>query len=287
MTLVEHESRSPEAQQGTARPPAKGGFRDLMPAGDSLDVPLPKHPPTRVRQLVLWLLVCGFGLFGGLVFWASKAELTSAVVASGAFNVAGDRLAVQHFEGGILRELSVAEGDRVAEGQVIARLDGRRMQAQMAILNGQLASLLAQQARLDAELKGTEALQPGAELDRLTAAAPELAQLVAVQRDLLASNRALHQGQMEIIRGRISQLGDQLKGRDARIRATEEQLALVQSELTLRNAVTSIATMTLTGVATAAPVIAGVVLVAVVRVHTDVRDVHVSKQITVAQQNVV
>ncbi|NSY39521.1 HlyD family type I secretion periplasmic adaptor subunit [Leisingera sp. ANG59] len=228
MSLVDPETRSPAE---TGRVPARGGFRDLMPASSSQDIPLPKHPPTRVRQLVLWIVVCGFGLFGGLVVWATKAELTSAVVAPGAFNVAGDRLAVQHFEGGILRVLNVAEGDRVAEGEVIARLDDRRVQAQMAILNGQLASLLAQQGRLQAELKGTVALQPGEELDRLTAQAPELKQLVAVQHDLLASNRALYQGQMEIIRGRITQLKDQLKGRDARIRATEEQLALVQSEL--------------------------------------------------------
>ncbi|WP_264214781.1 HlyD family type I secretion periplasmic adaptor subunit [Leisingera thetidis] len=230
MSLVEQERRSP-APQTPAGTVSRGGFRDLMPAGSGQEVPLPKHPPTRVRQLVLWLAVCGFGLFGGLVFWATKAELTSAVVAPGAFNVAGDRLAVQHFEGGILRELKVAEGDRVAEGQVVARLDGRRVQAQLAILNGQLASLLAQQARLEAERKDTETLQPGPELERLTGRAPDLAQLVAVQHDLLASNRALYQGQMDIIRTRVSQLEDQLKGRDARIQATEEQLALVQGEL--------------------------------------------------------
>ncbi|UWQ48151.1 HlyD family type I secretion periplasmic adaptor subunit [Leisingera aquaemixtae] len=228
MSLVEHDSRSPAE---TGRAAAKGGFRDLMPAGSSPDVPLPGRPPTRVRQLVLWMVVCGFGLFGGLVFWATQAELTSAVVAPGAFNVAGDRLAVQHLEGGILRELNITEGSRVAKGQVVARLDGRRIQAQLAILNGQRASLLAQQARLDAELKGTDSLQTGAELQQLIARMPELAQLVAVQRDLLSSNRALYQGQMEILQGRITQLGDQLKGRDARIRATEEQLALVQAEL--------------------------------------------------------
>jgi len=229
MSLVEQETRTPA--RSSAPEGLQSGFRDLMPAGSGQDIPLPKHPPTRVRQLVLWIVVCGFGLFGGLVFWAAKAELTSAVVAGGAFNVAGDRLAVQHYEGGILRELNVAEGDRVREGQVIARLDGRRVQAQMAILNGQLASALAQQARLEAELLEADRLQPGPELARLIAQAPELSQLVAVQQDLLSSNRALYQGQMEILRGRITQLNDQLKGRDARIRATEEQLALVQAEL--------------------------------------------------------
>ena len=225
MSLLDPETRSP------APPAPQGGFRDLMPASDAHMVTLPKHPPTRVRQLVLWLVVCGFGLFGGLVFWSTRAELTSAVVAAGAFNVVGDRLAVQHYEGGILQDLHVAEGDRVSEGQVIARLDGRRVQAQLAILNGQLASLLAQQARLRAEMQERDQLPPDAELAALTRQLPELTQLVMVQQDLLTSNRALYQGQMDIIQGRISQLRDQLKGRDARITATEEQLALVQEEL--------------------------------------------------------
>lgn len=229
MSLVEQQTRTPA--RSSAPEGGQSGFRDLMPAASGQDIPLPKRPPTRVRQLVLWIVVCGFGLFGGLVFWATQAELTSAVVAGGSFNVAGDRLAVQHYEGGILRELNVAEGDRVREGQVIARLDGRRVQAQIAILNGQLASALAQQARLKAELQEADRLQPGPELARLIAQAPELSQLVAVQQDLLSSNRALYLGQMEILRGRITQLNDQLKGRDARIRATEEQLALVQGEL--------------------------------------------------------
>ncbi|WP_424979809.1 HlyD family type I secretion periplasmic adaptor subunit [Leisingera sp. S232] len=227
MSLADSETRSPAPQPG-----GSGGFRDLMPADSSQTVALPKHPPTRVRQLVLWMIVCGFGLFGGLVFWSTRAELTSAVVAPGAFNVVGDRLAVQHYEGGILRELNVVEGGQVAKGQVIARLDSRRVEAQLAILNSQLASALAQQARLEADLAEADSLQPGTELAQLIAAAPDLAQLVAVQQDLLTSNRALYLGQMDILQGRILQLKDQLKGRDARIRATEEQLALVQAELT-------------------------------------------------------
>ena len=223
MKLVQQDSRSPG--------PASSGFRDLMPVGSSLDVPLPARPPTRVRQLVLWMVICGFGLFGGLVFWATKAELTSAVVAPGAFNVAGDRLAVQHLEGGILRDLYVAEGDKVAAGQPIARLDGRRMAAQFGILNSQLASLLAQQARLEAELDNAPAMQFPDELAALIQADPALAPLASVQRDVFASNRALQQGQIEIIQGRIGQLNDQIHGRTARIQAAEQQLQLIRAEL--------------------------------------------------------
>ncbi|AUQ56819.1 HlyD family type I secretion periplasmic adaptor subunit [Phaeobacter sp. HS012] len=203
------------------------GFQDLMPDGFAL----PRTPPTRVRQLVMWMLVCGFGLFGGLVFWATQAEMTSAVVASGQFTVAGDRLSVQHLEGGIVREINVAEGDMVAEGDVIAVLDGRRMRASRAILTSQMASLLAQQARLQAELAEADQIEVPAELDQLIAEDPQLVSLFEVQRDVFTSNRALYEGQVQILRDRISQLGKQLNGRQARITAIEDQLTLIKGEV--------------------------------------------------------
>ena len=201
------------APRATTDPDLPGGFQDLMPDGFTL----PRTPPTRVRQLVMWMLVCGFGLFGGLVVWASKAELTSAVVAPGSFSVAGDRLSVQHLEGGILREINVSEGDLVAEGDVIAVLDGRRMRASRAIVISQLTSYLAQEARLKAELAGAQEIAITPELDRLIADSPELISLVEVQRDVFDSNRALYEGQTSILRERISQLRQQLNGRAARL----------------------------------------------------------------------
>ena len=215
------------APRATTDPDLPGGFQDLMPDGFTL----PRTPPTRVRQLVMWMLVCGFGLFGGLVGWASKAELTSAVVAPGSFSVAGDRLSVQHLEGGILREINVSEGDLVAEGDVIAVLDGRRMRASRAIVISQLTSYLAQEARLKAELAGAQEIAITPELDRLIADSPELISLFEVQRDVFDSNRALYEGQTSILRERISQLRQQLNGRAARISAVEHQLTLVAEEI--------------------------------------------------------
>lgn len=215
------------APRATTDPDLPSGFQDLMPTG----IALPRTPPTRVRQLVLWMLICGFGLFGGLLVWASKAELTSAVVAPGSFMVAGDRLSVQHYEGGILRALHVAEGDLVAEGDVIAVLDGRRMRASRAILISQLTSFLAQEARLQAELTQAAALEITPELDRLMAQDPTLIPLYQVQRDVFDSNRALYEGQTRILRDRIDQLGQQLSGRSARIDAVAQQLTLVEAEV--------------------------------------------------------
>ena len=57
--------------------------------------------------------------YGHLGFgtWALLAPLASAVVASGSFVATGQNKQVQHFEGGIIREILVKEGDLVDANQ--------------------------------------------------------------------------------------------------------------------------------------------------------------------------
>ncbi len=204
----------------------RAGFLDRMP-----DLRLPSAPPIGVRRLVLWLLLLGVGLVGGLGSWAALAPMTSAVVASGAFRVVGDRLVVQHLEGGLLRRIEVSEGALVEQGAVIAVLDDTRSQAQIAILSSQLASALAQEARLAAEHVGAAELRQPEELAALIAADPELAPLWQAQRDIFFSNRAMLDGQVQILRERIAQLGERVAGFELRRVGLQTQLDLVREEL--------------------------------------------------------
>ena len=205
---------------------ARSGFADRMP-----DVTLPKAPPTGVRKLGIWMLVLGVGLFGGLGSWAAIAPMKSAIVASGAFRVVGDRLAVQHYEGGIVRQIAVQEGDLVREGEVIARLDETRTNAQISIITSQLANALAREARLAAEQREAENVEVSEELAALIEEDPDLEEMLHAQRDVFESNRDMIDGQVAILRGRIDQLEEQLAGHDARRQSLEDQLALVRDEI--------------------------------------------------------
>ncbi len=204
----------------------RAGFADRMP-----DVKLPKAPPTGVRKLVIWLLVLGIGVFGGLGSWAAIAPMKSAIVATGAFRVVGDRLAVQHYEGGIVREIAVKEGELVEEGAVIVRLDETRANAQISILGSQLASALAREARLAAEQREADSIEVPEELAALVAEDPDLAHLLEAQRDVFDSNRDMIDGQVTILRGRIEQLLEDLEGNEARRTSLDDQLALVRDEI--------------------------------------------------------
>jgi len=189
-------------------------------------------PPTSVRSLMFWLVVTGLGVFGGLGFWAATAELKSAVVADGRFEVDGDLRVVQHLSGGTVTEIKVREGDHVSEGEVIAQLDDTRSQAQQGLLVHQLGAALARQARLRAEFAGNDTISIGPELKSLVENYPSLEEAVAAQVAVFQSNKTMDNGQIAILRNRIDQHRGQVDGVTERLGAQEEQLALVRSELT-------------------------------------------------------
>ena len=80
-------------------------------------VPRSARLPTLLGFVILLAWAVGFGV------WALVAPLASAVVASGSFVATGQNKQVQHFEGGIIREIAVKEGDLVEANQPLVRLD--------------------------------------------------------------------------------------------------------------------------------------------------------------------
>jgi len=134
-------------------------------------------PPVAIKRTVAWLFLLGFGVFGVLAAWAAVAPMQSAVVASGLFRVIGDRLVVQHLEGGIVRSIAIKEGDVVQRGQVLISLDDTSAKASMDILTNQLVSALSTQARLQAEFEETADMKVSDELAALLATNPSFAEM--------------------------------------------------------------------------------------------------------------
>jgi len=92
-------------------------------------------------------------VFGSLT-WASFAQLESAVTAPAVIVVETHRKAIQHLEGGIVKEILVAEGDTVSLGQPLLRLEETQAQTNLSLLQDQADGLSAQEARLIAERDG-------------------------------------------------------------------------------------------------------------------------------------
>src|SRR5262249_50187980 len=120
----------------------------------SLGALLPEvdRPPDRA-PIVLGLIVAGL-FFGGFGGWAALAPLSSAAVAPGQVKVETHRKTVQHLEGGIVKEILVGEGDIVAAGQLLIRLDDTQAGSVLDLLGGRCDALQALEARLRAERDG-------------------------------------------------------------------------------------------------------------------------------------
>ncbi len=97
-------------------------------------------------------------LVGGFVTWAALAPLQSAAIAHGSVNLDTYRKTVQHLEGGIVKDILIREGQDVAKGDILLRLDETQARAKIALLDAQIASEEEQLALLGEEIADAEKL---------------------------------------------------------------------------------------------------------------------------------
>lgn len=102
----------------------------------------------KARQIV-WL-ISGLILF--TIVWASLASLDEVVVGEGKVVPAQAVQKIQSLEGGILKSIQVREGQVVAPGDQLAKLDDTRFRAAFQESEQEDAGLKARRARLIAEL---------------------------------------------------------------------------------------------------------------------------------------
>lgn len=184
--------------------------------------------PLMLGIAALIILVAGFG------GWSVSSTLSGAVVASGQIEVDRNRQAIQHPDGGVVAELLVDEGDRVAEGAVLVRLDASEATTELAVARAQLAESTARRIRLEAERDGGDTLVFPEALMALAATNPEVAEVLSGQRNLFAARADTFAREVEQLRGRISQIGIQVDAMAAQEAALAEQITLVEGELVRR-----------------------------------------------------
>jgi HlyD family secretion protein len=189
-------------------------------------VELPSVRGTLVSGL-LTLVVLGLG-FGT---WATLGSIAGAVIARGQVEVESSRLAVQHPIGGRVAELMVEEGQEVAAGEVLLRLDSTESVGDLAAVESRLAALLAERTRLQAEQDGAQVLSFPEELAGLALTRPEVPDLKARQEGLFASRQSAFRTQIEQLALRQSQIGFEIAGLDEQTNAVELELGLLDEEL--------------------------------------------------------
>jgi len=186
-------------------------------------------PSDSIRRVALagWLIIAIF--FGGIGTWAVTAPLNGAVVGNAVVKVEGNRKSVQHLDGGIVKELRVKEGDKVDANEVLIVLDETQAKAEYDVLSQQYMVLRATEARLLTELDHGSAMVMPDDLK----ARPEDTYVKSVwngQVSQFESRRAALEGQRNVIREKINQLGSQIVGAEAQVKAFTDQISSVRAE---------------------------------------------------------
>ncbi|WP_425079586.1 HlyD family type I secretion periplasmic adaptor subunit [Ruegeria denitrificans] len=181
--------------------------------------------PALVGFIALGILVGGLGL------WAVKTRLAGAIVSSGVIEVQSNRQVVEHPDGGVVGEIFVRDGDTVASGDLLLRLDDTFLSSEQTIVESQLFDLLARRARLEAERDGLtseDLAERLAEVQKEYNIDPDL---IEGQQNLFDARLETLSKQDEQLRKQLVQIESEIAGTQAQLVSLRRQTELIEAEL--------------------------------------------------------
>ena len=175
-------------------------------------------------------------LWSGLIGWGAFASISGAVIAIGRVEVETREQAVEHIDGGTVREILVREGSQVKAGDVLIRFDDRLLRSEEAILQAEAAELAARRNRLEAEFRNAEAIAWDPALAARAKTGPAVAEVLEGQARLFEARRSTRAGQEAQLRERIGQTRKQIAGLGAQAGAVSRQRRFLTRELDAQRA---------------------------------------------------
>ncbi len=201
------------------------------------DVPHPpppvaeKRPEWSARGAILLGLFALVLLIGGFGLWSWSARIAGAVVASGQVEVEQRRQVVQHPDGGVVAEILIHDGETVAAGQPLIRLDGALLNTELTIVEGQYFEILARRGRLEAERAETPEITFPDELIEAAANNPQYDAMMQGQLSLFAARRNTLEQSLGQLAKQSEQIESQIGGIDAQASALRQQRDFIGQEL--------------------------------------------------------
>jgi membrane fusion protein, adhesin transport system len=180
------------------------------------------------HSLLILLLLIALVAF---LYWANRFLIDEVARGMGEVIASSRTQVIQAVDGGVLRDLPVKEGDRVAAGQIVAQLDTTRIGAAVKEIEARLAALKTRATRLRAEVieQSTLGFDP-----RLTQRYPEL---VALERALFRQRRQGLTEELENLRAAIALAREELKLiRDLEKRGDSNRSEVIRAEKALNEA---------------------------------------------------
>jgi HlyD family type I secretion membrane fusion protein len=169
-------------------------------------------------------------IFLVFVATATLLPIASGAVAVGQLAVGESRQVVQHPTGGVVAEILVSEGDSVALGQPLLRLEGVQESAAAGVGEAEIAGLRAELAVREAEVAGRDRPSFPADMVREARSNQVVAQAIAVQRAAFNARRERRAMEANAIDAQRAQLRSASRAAVARAESARQQLSLVRDE---------------------------------------------------------
>ncbi|SFQ68885.1 membrane fusion protein, epimerase transport system [Pseudomonas sp. NFPP07] len=165
----------------------------------------------KAHRLGMGIVGVTFGLFGT---WAALAPLDGAAYAPGVVTVQTYRKTVQHLEGGIVKSVLAHDGDIVKRDDPLIILDDAQLRSEYEATQSLLIAARAMESRLIAERDGLPAIDFGPVSDPASVRGEEARQ---GETQVFNARRGSRLGQIAVLRERIGQLHQQIKGLESMI----------------------------------------------------------------------
>ncbi|WKA27949.1 HlyD family type I secretion periplasmic adaptor subunit [Bradyrhizobium roseum] len=205
----------------------RDGSRDMAGApGESIVQRAGRAYEGELRTGLRALLIVG-GVAGG---WMGLVPLSGAVVVPGNLVVQSNVKTIQHPTGGVVAQIPVHNGMRVNAGDLLLRLDATQAQASQQVVSKQLDEMRAKIARLTAERDGLPKPAIPTEMSsRLDD--PSVKNVLASEASLFRARTTARESQKELLKSKVSQLGEEIVGLEAQVASKAKQLELITGEL--------------------------------------------------------
>jgi HlyD family secretion protein len=206
----------------------RDGSTDVTGApGESIVMRAGRAYEGELRTGLRALLVVG-GVVGG---WMTFVPLSGAVVVPGNLVVQSNVKTIQHPTGGVVAQIPVHNGMRVNAGDLLLRLDSTQAQANLQVVSKQLDEVRAKSARLVAERDGLpKPMIPPEMSSRLDD--NNVKTVLASEASLFRARTTARESQKELLKSKVSQLGEEIIGLEAQVASKAKQLELITGELT-------------------------------------------------------
>lgn len=188
-------------------------------------------PDQRARPTILIGILLMILLFGVIGTWSALWPLAAGALAPGRVMSESNSKAIQHLEGGIIKEILVKDGDVVKADQPLIRLDSTTAKARSDQVLGQYLAAKASEARLIAQRDNKESVTFPDEYLKEEANNPKVKEALDSQRRLFATQREALNGQIDVLNQKIAQSGDEIRGLKEQASAAGSQISLLSQEI--------------------------------------------------------